>query len=65
MGKASTKAQNKYINKAYDRIALVVHKGRKDIIKAAATAAGESLNGFINQAIDERLDRLNTQEKQD
>lgn len=55
MGKASTKAQNKYIAKKYDRIALVVLKGEKDIIKAHADSMGESINAFINRAIAEAM----------
>lgn len=52
MGKSSTKAQNKYIDKTYDRINLVVPKGKKDKIKAHAESIGESVNAFINRAID-------------
>lgn len=55
MGKASTKAQNKYINKKYDRINLVVEKGNKEIIKAHAEANGESVNGYINRLIEEDM----------
>ena len=57
MGKASTRAQNRYIAKAYDRINLTVSKGKKDTIQAHAAAQGESVNGFINRAIDEAMER--------
>lgn len=57
MGKASTRAQNKYIAKAYDRINLTVPKGKKETIQAHAVARGESVNGFINRAIDEVMER--------
>lgn len=57
MGKASTKAQNKYIAKAYDRVNLTVPKGKKDEIAAHAGKQGESTNGFINRAIDETMER--------
>lgn len=57
MGKASTKAQNKYINKKYDRINLVVDKGRKEKIKAHAESKGESVNAFINRAINEAMEK--------
>lgn len=57
MGKASTRAQNKYIAKAYDRINLTVPKGDKDEIKTHAESMGESVNGFINRAIDETMER--------
>lgn len=51
MGKASTRAQNKYILKAYDRINLTVPKGQKDEIKAFAESKGESVNSYINGLI--------------
>lgn len=57
MGKAQTKAQNKYISKTYDRINLLVEKGEKDKIKAHAAKQGESLNGFVNRAISETMER--------
>lgn len=41
----------------YDRIQVVVPKGKKEIIQAHAAAQGESVNGFINKAIDEKLER--------
>lgn len=57
MGKASTKAQNKYISKAYDRINLTVEKGKKEQIKLHAESNGESVNGFINRVINEAIER--------
>lgn len=56
-GTPQTRAKNKYNAKAYDRVALQVKKGRKDIIKQHAEQHGESLNGFINRAIDETMER--------
>lgn len=55
MGKASTRAQNRYIAKAYDRINLTVPKGKKETIQAHAETQGESVNGFINRAIDNQI----------
>ena len=40
-----------------DRVSLALPKGRKDIIKAHAESKGESLNAFINRAIDETMER--------
>lgn len=57
MGKPATKAQNKYIAKAYDRINLVVKKGQKELIQAHAESKGESVNGFVNRAIEEAIAR--------
>lgn len=47
--------QNEYNKMNYDRIEIKVPKGKKAVIKEAATAAGQSVNEFINQAIDERM----------
>ena len=57
MGKASTKAQNKYIAKAYDRINLTMPKGKKYAVQDHAAQNGESVNAFINRAIDEAMER--------
>lgn len=57
MGNPSTRAHNKYNLKAYDRINLTVYKGQKDIIQSHAAARGESVNGFINRAISEQMER--------
>lgn len=58
--KAQQKATNKYISKAYDRINLTVPKGHKAEIKAHADSQKESVNGFINRAIDETMERDNS-----
>ena len=42
-----------------DRVSIAIPKGRKDIIKAAAAAAGESMNQYIITAVDERIGRDN------
>ena len=60
MGKPSTAAQNRYIAKAYDRVNLTLPKGRKEEVKAHAEQRGESLNGFIQRAIDETIQRDDT-----
>lgn len=60
MGKPSTAAQNRYIAKAYDRVNLTLPKGRKEEVKAHAEQRGESLNGFIQRAIDETMQRDDT-----
>lgn len=59
MGKASTRATNKYIAKAYDRVNLTLPRGRKEEIQAHATARAESVNGFISRAISEAMERDN------
>ncbi len=57
VSKAQQKAVNKYMKEKYDRINLTVEKGLKDIIKDHADSMGESVNGFINRAINETIKR--------
>lgn len=57
MGKTSSAVKNRYNAKAYDAIPLRVHKGTKEIIQAHAEARKESVNGFINRAISETMER--------
>lgn len=59
VSEAQKKATAKYSLKAYDRVELKVKKGKKETIKAHAEQQGESLNGFINRAIDETIQRDN------
>ena len=40
-----------------DRMSLAVPKGKKEQIKAHAESRGESVNAFINRAIDETMER--------
>ena len=47
----------RYRDKNIKRIPLDVQKEKYDEIKAAATAAGESVNGYIKKAIDDRMER--------
>ena len=58
ISKAQQKAVHNYVRNNYDRIELTVKpKGRKDEIKSHAEQQGETLNGFINRAIDEAIKR--------
>ena len=52
-----TDYKNKWQAEKCDRISLVVPKGKKEQIKAFAENKGESLNGFINRAVDETIER--------
>ena len=59
LSKAHIKASRKYNEKAYDRIELKVSKGKKADLQAHAENKGESLNGFVNRAINETVERDN------
>lgn len=54
VSEAQKKASVKYLEKL-DEVRIRMPKGRKDIIKAHAEAQGESVNGFINRAIDHQI----------
>jgi predicted HicB family RNase H-like nuclease len=54
---AATRAKNKYRDKTYDQINVVVPKGKKTDLQTHAQKQGESLNGFVNRAIDETVER--------
>lgn len=40
-----------------DRISIAIPKGEKDLIKAAANQAGESVNAYIAAAVRQRMER--------
>lgn len=56
MGKTSASVKNRWNAKAYDRIGLVVPKGRKETLEQRAQETGESVNGYLNRLIREDLD---------
>jgi predicted HicB family RNase H-like nuclease len=57
--KSNQRAVHKYIKNHYDKMEIRVKKGNKEIIKAHAEKKGESLNGFLNRAVNETLERDN------
>jgi predicted HicB family RNase H-like nuclease len=56
---AQKKAVAKYNAANYDQILLRVEKGKRAAITQHAESRGESLNAFINRAIDEVMERDN------
>lgn len=59
VSKAQQKAVTKYVKSKYDRFGLTMPKGNLDTIKAHAETRSESVNGFINRAIQEAMERDN------
>lgn len=55
--KAQQRAVSKYMKENYDEIKVRTEKGKKDQIKIHAERKGESVNAFINRAIDETMER--------
>ena len=54
---ARQRATAKYEAKKYDKTLLRMEKGKKETIQIHADQRGESLNGFVNRAIDETMER--------
>lgn len=54
---ARTRASNKYNQKTYDRFAVFVPKGEKEVIKNYAASIGESLNHYVIRLIKADMER--------
>lgn len=59
---ARKRANEKYNAKAYDEVKFRVPKGKKDTIKTHAEQQGESLNKFLNRAVNDTMERDNSAE---
>ena len=64
MSKKQQASVNKYIKENYDTYRVTFPKGRKAELQAHAQGRGESLNGFVNRAIDETMERDKEQGKE-
>lgn len=51
------RANQKYNAKAYEQIQLRVRSGQKAVIQESAQIAGMSVNSFILEAIQEKMER--------
>lgn len=54
---AAKRAVKKYDQEKIDRIAMRVPKGKREVIQAHAQEQGESINAFLNRAVDETIER--------
>lgn len=61
MSEARKRANKKWndanMRERYDQIAVLWPKGERDIVKAAAKAAGVSLSVYVMSAVRERMER--------
>lgn len=65
MGKTSSESKNKYNKKAYDRINVMLPKGKKEIFVKVAQSKGLSLNGYINMLLNADLEYRNANQSDD
>lgn len=56
ISEARQRANAKYNKKAYDRLEMKVPKGKKAEIISHAEEQGESLNKFLNRAVDNQME---------
>lgn len=52
------KRQNEYNKKNYERVSLMFPAGKRDKVRAAASAEGKSLNAYILEAIEEKMNKI-------
>lgn len=57
VSKANQRAVAKYVKNNYDDIKVRTDKGKRQIIQNHADRNKESMNAFINRAIDETMQR--------
>ena len=62
VSEAQKKASVKYLEKL-DEIRIRMPKGKKDDIKAAAAAVGESMNQYVVKAVDQRMEKESGREE--
>lgn len=62
---ASRRAVNKYMKNNYDRVNLILPKGKRAELQALAESKGLSLNRFISNAIDASLEQMKNNENQE
>ena len=46
--KTSSAVKQRYNEKAYDRLAITIPKGQKEVVEAHAQSKGLSINGLVN-----------------
>lgn len=63
VSKAQQAAVHKYVREKYDRLELTLPKGRKEALKAIATANGESVNAFVSRLVNEAIEAYNGQNR--
>lgn len=57
LSESQKQARYNYAKKSLKRIPLDVQKEKYEEIKTAATSVGESVNGYIKKAVDQRMER--------
>ena len=59
ISEARKRANNKWLNEKVENITFRVPKGKKIVIQEFAADHGESVNAFINRAVDKAMEEYN------
>jgi len=51
MGRTSSAVKQRYNEKAYDRLAITIPKGKKEAVEACAKSRGVSVNMLVNNLL--------------
>lgn len=54
---ARRRANEKWLKEKVEEVKFRVPKGKKSVIQEHAAARGESVNAFLNRAVDEAMER--------
>ena len=57
VSKAQQKAVSKYMKENYDEIKIRIPKGQKELVQAFAKSKNKSVNSFIWDTIQEKMER--------
>jgi predicted HicB family RNase H-like nuclease len=55
MRESQTRAKRKYDKNHYDHLHIIVKKGKREEIKKAAALQDKTLNGYVIEAIDDKM----------
>lgn len=57
-GNSATRAKNKYAKNNYDDLRIQVKKGKKAVISTYAQDKGKSINGLVNELLEQEIPQL-------
>ena len=64
MTSKATDYKRQFNAEKYDRMEITVPKGQKEMIKKHAQEQGKSVNRFVSEAINEKIERDKVEEEQ-
>lgn len=53
---------NNFIKENYDRVNLTLPKGQKDVLKELLKKRGKTVNGFLQEVVEQEIKRMQREE---